>query len=139
MLKITAWRASPKQEKTCTYRLQIDAKLSKTLENQLHQTMIGWNEAGRGFNLKSAETTLIYSKEFNSKQEWIKWSKAFPHDIYELTKTKTVLIKANKKQKIDLKNDVLKIQKKSKKQKTCGRCGSTGHNKRTCKKKGKQT
>ena len=88
-MQAVAWRLQTENKDKFIYRLQIDGLKATRVINKVYKTLGSWNVTAEGFNPKSKETLLIFSKEFGSENEWIDWAKNVPLNLIEHTRRGT--------------------------------------------------
>ena len=81
-VKATAW-CEFNNDNGYQYRLQISNVGGRSVK-RVAKSCEGWREAGSGYNPKTGFRMLIFSKKFNTRQEWLKWAKQFPYKLVEL-------------------------------------------------------
>lgn len=134
MIEATAWKTTlEKGTKRCVYRMEVKG-VSKDTRKQINSALTGWRESGYGYNARTGEEILFFSKDFGDTQKWMEWAKSFDAFVLkELDKNGDV----KKYVRIGLKpGQVSSItgRKSSLKKGTrsCSKCGESGHNARTC-------
>jgi hypothetical protein len=75
----------------------------------------------------STSTSVVFSKVFNSEEEWRQRARLIPYGATEISAT-------SDRVKFVVKPKII-LEEKTKKTKTCSICGQTGHNARTCSQK----
>ena len=84
-MEATAWK-----EDYCTsgyrYRLQVNNVSDGMSVRKLLRAVSDWQESGAGWNPVSKSEVLLFSKEFETEQEWLKWAKHFPYKLVELNR-----------------------------------------------------
>jgi len=68
------------------YRLQVNNVSDGRSVRKLRSAVSDWQESGSGWNPASKSEVLIFSKEFDTEQEWLKWAKHFPYKLVELNR-----------------------------------------------------
>lgn len=120
MIDAAAWKVTSIEDRTI-YRIQISG-LDNQTRDYVHGALSDWNTAGEGFSPKGE--VVIFSKQFDNPDAWDNWLKTF-------SKFDLRLLDREGKIKKKLKG-TQPIVVSDKKERTCGKCGSTGHNARTC-------
>ena len=82
-VKATAWKHITPGP-TTTYMLQIDHIAGKRKENRIRKEFKEWVTQGEGYNPKSKESTLIFTKEFKTEGAWKKWARLASFDLIEI-------------------------------------------------------
>lgn len=84
-MEATAWK-----EQYCTsghrYRLQVNNVSDGRSVRKLLRAVSDWQESGTGWNPVSKSEVFLFSKEFKTEQEWLKWAKHFPYKLVELNR-----------------------------------------------------
>jgi hypothetical protein len=81
-----AWSFKTEEQGKLTYRLQVEKIKGTRAKNKTLKALRGWRKVGEGYNNKNKEEILIFSRNFGTMTEWIKWAKAFPFKLQELNK-----------------------------------------------------
>jgi len=79
-------------EEECRYRLQIN-NIAKRSVRKVAKSCADWSDSGYGWHPKTGYRTLIYSKNFKTREEWLEWAEQFPYKLVELNskgKPKTI-------------------------------------------------
>ncbi len=76
-MKVVAWKYE-KDEESVTYRVQINWQRGEITKKKITDAMKGWIHAGEGLGVKRC---LIFSKKFDTIQEWKSWLKDFPFEV----------------------------------------------------------
>jgi len=123
-IKGQAWKTTvEKNASECVYRIQVTGIKGVREEARVDKVMSDWEQAGDGYNRKTNETTFFFRKDFKSVENFISWGKAFKEfPLIEVDKNGNV-------------KKYVKIGPKSASggsQRICGKCGTPGHNARTC-------
>ena len=82
-MKAVAWRLQTGNKDKFIYRLQVDGLKAVRAIKKVYKTLKSWDIAAEGFNPKSKETLLVFSKEFTNENEWIDWAKEVPLNLVE--------------------------------------------------------
>lgn len=119
-----AWKIThEKNSNRCVYRMQVTGVKGARVRGQVEKAMAGWDSAGDGYNARTQEETLFFSKDFGDVKNFIAWGKSFQEfPLVELDKDGEI----KKYVKIGPRGD----RKGGSRQ--CGKCGGYGHNARTC-------
>lgn len=120
MIDAAAWKVTSIDE-SAIYRIQING-----LDNQMRDYVDGvlsdWNTAGEGFSPKGE--VVIFSKQFDNPDAWENWLKSFKKfDLRFLDREGKI------KKKVKGSEPIITVDKK---QRVCRKCGTAGHNARTC-------
>jgi hypothetical protein len=83
-MEATAWKEDYCEERV-RYRLQVN-NIDGRAVKKLKKSMNDWQESGTGWNPTSQSRVLLFSKEFDTEQEWINWAKHFPFKLVELNR-----------------------------------------------------
>lgn len=127
MVEGCIWKTNP-----TTYNLQLQFK-NNTEFKTLDPFLKDWRLTGTGVN-KSGEILNIFCKEFSDPKTWNTFARTLPIRLFECdrdgnkkqVKTAVAVKRARKSTKT-----VVKSAKQG--GRSCGKCGMTGHNSRTCK------
>ena len=104
-VEATAW-CELENDEGCRYKLQIN-NINGRAVRRVEKSCSEWRCSGNGWHPKTGYRTLIYSKNFKTQEEWIKWAKQFPYKLVELNS------RGNPK-RIKLGSDCLKNTRKPK-------------------------
>lgn len=83
-MKVAAW-VSRKEEKSWRYILQFDDIEGKRFRNRILKEMthsFECEESGSGVT-KEGNYILLFSKNFNSQDDWVKWARALEYPVVE--------------------------------------------------------
>jgi hypothetical protein len=83
-MEATAWKEDYCDE-GLRYRLQVndvDGRAAK----KLFRVVSDWEESGSGWNPVSQTRVLLFSRDFRTEKEWLKWAKHFPYKLIELNR-----------------------------------------------------
>lgn len=126
--KITLEKGTPH----CVYRMQINGVTNKN-EKQVSAAMKDWIDSGYGYNAKTGISTLFFSRDFGTTENWLEWAKAFRGFVLEELDRHG---KIKKYVKIGLRpgqhSTSSEAPKTKKGVRKCSKCGEVGHNARTC-------
>ena len=93
-MTIVAWRQLIGEDKQSTYKLQLEGSLSAKERRKILAELKGWKEVGYGWYKNGKEELRLFTRSFQDRNSWIKWTKEFPYDLKELSKNgKTKKIK----------------------------------------------
>ena len=81
-MEASAWRESVYGDEHL-YRLQIDNVTGRSL-GKVEKVCENWNNAGYGWNPKTNYKILMFTKKFETQDEWLEWAKQFPYKLVEL-------------------------------------------------------
>ena len=84
-MEATAWKEDY-CDKGLRYRLQINNVTDGRVARKLLRVVSDWQESGSGWNPASKTEVLLFSKHFETEQEWLKWAKHFPYKLVELNR-----------------------------------------------------
>jgi len=82
-MEATAWKEQYCGPNEYLYRLQINNVCGRS-EKKIQKIVEDWSTSGRGYNPGNQTRMLLFSKVFESEQEWLKWAKQFPYKLIEL-------------------------------------------------------
>ena len=82
-MEATAWKEDYCNE-GLRYRLQVNNVSDGRSVRKLLRVVNDWEESGSGWNPISKTEVFLFSKHFNTEQEWLKWAKHFPYKLVEL-------------------------------------------------------
>jgi hypothetical protein len=77
------------------YTVQVN-EINQKDKTDLKKIFKDWNESGIGWNLKSGDKMMFFSKPFKDQKEWLSWAKECPIKLTE------VRAKANKDEYVEL-------------------------------------
>ena len=128
MIKASVWKMTLEKNATeCLYRVQVVGIKGTREENRVLKAMEGWEDAGGGYNSKTQEITMSFSKNFKSVNKFVQWGKSFQEfPLVELDKHGVV------KKYVRFGTKGPKDAPSVGSQRVCGKCGKAGHNARTC-------
>jgi hypothetical protein len=94
-MKVSAWSTRIDDE-SYRYQLQFDDIEGKRIRNRILKEMVQSHdcaESGSGYT-KNGNYILLFSKTFESQQDWIQWARALDYPLVEYnTKSKPKPIK----------------------------------------------
>tara|TARA_R110000824_G_scaffold78717_8_gene198571 strand:- start:155 stop:469 length:315 start_codon:yes stop_codon:yes gene_type:complete len=86
-MKVHAWKVDARYTDRCKYYIQLNDIPGKRVFNRLVKEMKEeWNIFGDGFDKHKEKFVMLATREFDSKQEWVKWARKFPYDVVEYTR-----------------------------------------------------
>ena len=134
LLQAHAWRLRLGDNKSFTYRLQINRVSNKAYEGILKK-MAGWSVAAEQVATdKRNKIVLVFQRNFASEEEFITWGQKFPYNLTEYSSTsdrpKNTKLGAAAPKKRGRKKGSTNKRKNGKNR--CSVCGKLGHNARTC-------
>ena len=77
------------------YAVQVN-EVKHGEKKELTKVFKDWKESSIGWNIKSGDFIIVYSKEFKDQKEWLSWAKACPIKLTEIK------VKNGKEEKIQL-------------------------------------
>ena len=81
-----AWRLRTENKTEFTYTLQVESVKGIRAKNKVLKAVQGWRKVAEGYNKKRKEEILIFIREFDTMEEWIKWAKKFPFALKEFNR-----------------------------------------------------
>ena len=84
-MSATGWKHLKLDGSEIIYMVQVDKIKGKRKENKLLKDMSDWDLFGDGFNPKTKETMYIFKKVFESEKDWMRWGRAFPYNLIEIS------------------------------------------------------
>lgn len=130
-ISAVAWRLRDGNTSTFLYRLQTKGCNFKS-KNKVLKAMDGWKVVGSVLQANESIEDFIFSKTFQDAHSWVAWAQGFPYVLAELSSTSDAV----KPVKLGLQTRARKgTAKKKGKVRVCRKCGTPGHNARTCGKK----
>lgn len=80
----TTWRLKTENKNKYVYRLQVESFKGKRSKNKLLKLIKEWEIVGEGFDSKTKDSILFFSREFDTMAEWRQWLKEFPLETFEI-------------------------------------------------------
>jgi len=85
-MQAIAWKLSTEHKKSLEYMLQVNNISGKRARNKTLKAVQGWKIFGEGHCPGNKKELLIFTRKFDTMQEWIKWAKQFPFNLQELNR-----------------------------------------------------
>lgn len=120
MIDAAAWKVTSVDE-SAIYRIQVNG-LDNQMRDYVENILSDWKPSGEGFSPKGE--VVIFSKQFDNPDAWENWLKSFKKFDLRFLDREGKIKKKVKGTEVIISSD--------KKQKVCRKCGTAGHNARTC-------
>lgn len=120
MIDAAAWKVTSVDD-NAIYRIQVTG-LDNQMRDYVEGALSDWHTSGEGYSPKGE--VVIFSKQFDNPDAWDNWLKSFKKfDLRFLDR------EGKTKKKVKGTTPVAFVDKK---QRVCRKCGTAGHNTRTC-------
>jgi len=84
-MKAFAWKLATSDKNSPEYVLQVDNISGVRARNKTLKAVEGWKTFGQG-RYQDKNETLIFTRKFDTIQEWIRWAREFPFNLQELNR-----------------------------------------------------
>ena len=81
-----AWKTSSKEESEVSFCLQVNGVTRKN-KNKIKRALNGWRISGEGHDIRGNRTILLCYREFEDKNQFVEWARAFPYTVFEERRT----------------------------------------------------